>query len=73
MILGTVVQSVFSYHVCSVVDFFSWHVYNMYLLNNQAVFGLLQLNVAIDKASSYHFQVTVVFMLICTVFLRIIN
>jgi len=53
MILGIVVQSVSSYHVCSVVVFFSWHVCNLYLLNDQAMFGLLQLNVATDKASSF--------------------
>jgi len=68
MILGIVVQSVSSYHVCCVVVFFSCHVCNLYLLNNQAMSGLLQLNVAIDKASSYHFQVTAAFILIYAIF-----
>ena len=37
------------------------------------MFGLLSTNVAIDKASAYHFQVTAVFILIYGIFLRIIN
>ena len=72
MILGIVVQSVSSYHVCCVAVFFSWHVCNLYLLIIRLCLDYFQLNVAIDKASSYHFQVAV-FILIYGIFLRIIN
>jgi len=71
VILGISVQSVFSFHMYSVLVFFCWHVCNLYLLNNQAMFGLLSTNVAIDKDSVYRFQVTAVLPL--AIFLELLS